>query len=70
MDIYNVWTVATKDFSVLKMKKSILFALVTFPLIIGIDLPAIIWLVGIRNPSVSFDPIPIFLTHSPSFSSL
>lgn len=32
MDLENVWTVATKDFSILRMKKTILYTLVAFPL--------------------------------------
>jgi hypothetical protein len=41
MDLENVWTVATKDFNILRMKKNIVYTLVAFPLSMAIGLPAV-----------------------------
>lgn len=49
MDLENVWTVATKDFSTLRMKKNIFYSLVAFPLGMAIGLPAVVWLVVTKN---------------------
>jgi ABC-2 type transport system permease protein len=60
MDLQNVWTVASKDFSVLRMKKSIVYTIVAFPLGMAIGLPAVVWLVEIRN-AISFVALfPLF----------
>jgi ABC-2 type transport system permease protein len=62
MDLENVWTVATKDFSVLRMKKNIVYTLVAFPLGMAIGLPAVIWLVVMKN-AISFVTLfPLFNT--------
>lgn len=61
MDFENVWTVATKDFSLLRTKKTIVYTLIALPLVMSIGLSAIIWLVVTRNPTVSYsDIIPLF----------
>jgi ABC-2 type transport system permease protein len=61
MDLQNVWTVATKDFNILRMKKNIVYTLVAFPLAMAIGLPAVVWLVAMRNPTISFvDLFPLF----------
>ncbi|MGB8779972.1 MAG: hypothetical protein WCD81_04905 [Candidatus Bathyarchaeia archaeon] len=55
MDLENVWTVAKKDLSIFRKKKSILYSLVAFPLGISLGLPAIIWWVVKEHPtSVSY----------------
>jgi len=60
MDLENVWTVATKDFSILRMKKTILYTLVAFPLGMAIGLPAVVWLVVTKN-AISFVTLfPLF----------
>jgi ABC-2 type transport system permease protein len=62
MDLENVWTVATKDFSLLRTKKSIVYTLVAFPLGMALGLPAIVWLVEMRN-AISFVTLfPLFNT--------
>ena len=43
MDYQTVWTVTTKDFSILRVKKSIAYTLVALPLIMATGLAAIIW---------------------------
>ena len=53
MDFENVWTVATKDFSLLRTKKTIVYTLIALPLVTSIGLSAIIWLVVTRNQTVS-----------------
>jgi ABC-2 type transport system permease protein len=60
MDLENVWTVATKDFSVLRMKKNIVYTLVAFPLGMAIGLSAVVWLVVMKN-AISFVTLfPLF----------
>ena len=50
MDLENSWTVAKKDLSIFRKKKSILYSLVAFPLGISLGLPAVIWLVVEKHP--------------------
>ena len=60
MDFQNVWTVATKDFSILRMKKNIVYTLVAFPLGMALGLPAVVWLVVMKN-AISFVTLfPLF----------
>jgi ABC-2 type transport system permease protein len=60
MDLENVWTVAMKDFSVLRMKKNIVYTLVAFPLGMALGLPAVVWLVEMRQ-AISFVTLfPLF----------
>jgi ABC-2 type transport system permease protein len=55
-----VWTVATKDFSLLRTKKSIVYTLVAFPLGMALGLPAVVWLVEMRQ-AISFVTLfPLF----------
>lgn len=49
MDLQNVWTVATKDFSIFGRKKSLNISLVAFPLGMALGLAAVIWLVIRKN---------------------
>ena len=60
MDFENVWTVARKDFSLLRTKKSIVATLTAFPLVMSVGLSAIIWLVVTRNPISYSDIVPLF----------
>lgn len=61
MDLENVWTVAKKDFSVLRMKKNIIYTLIALSLGMAIGLAAVVWLVKMRNPTISFvDLFPLF----------
>jgi ABC-2 type transport system permease protein len=60
MDFENVWTVARKDFSLLRTKKSIVYTLTAFPLVMSIGLSAIIWLVVTRNPISYSDIVHLF----------
>jgi ABC-2 type transport system permease protein len=61
MDLENVWTVTMKDFSVLRNKKSIIYTMVAFPLGMAIGLPAVVWLVEMRNADLSFVTLfPLF----------
>lgn len=61
MDLENVWAIASKDFSLLRSKKSIIYAMIALPLGMGLGFPAIIWLVEMRNPDISFVTLfPLF----------
>jgi ABC-2 type transport system permease protein len=61
MDMQNVWTVATKDFAILRRKRSIIYSIVAFPIGMGIGLSAVVWLVAQRNPTLMFaDLFPLF----------
>jgi ABC-type Na+ efflux pump permease subunit len=60
MDLEDVWTVAMKDFSVLRMKKNIVPTFVAFPLGMALGLPAVVWLVEVRQ-AISFVTLfPLF----------
>ncbi len=67
MDFGNVWTVAGKDFSTLRIKKSIIYALVAFPLGVGLGLPTVIWYV-MNHRHVAFASL-IPMTYAFSFFS-
>ena len=45
MDLEIVWTIAAKDLSVVRRKKSIFYAIILLPLFASIGLPGVIWLV-------------------------
>ena len=61
MDLGNSWTIATKDLSIFRKKKSILYSLVAFPLGVALGLPAVIWLVVEKHSAVSYAMlIPLF----------
>ena len=45
MNLRKSWTIAKKDFSIFRRKKSILISLFAFPLGVSLGLPAVIWLV-------------------------
>ncbi len=49
MDLEIAWTVATKDLSIIRKKKSIFYAVIILPLIMSIGLPAIVWVVEQRG---------------------
>lgn len=60
MDLQNVWTVAAKDFNVLRMKKNIVYALVAFPLGMALGLPAVVWLIELRHAISFVNLFPLF----------
>jgi energy-coupling factor transporter ATP-binding protein EcfA2 len=61
MDFETAWTVAKKDFNLLRTKKNIMYTLVALPLGMGVGLPALVWLIAIRNATISFvDLFPVF----------
>jgi ABC-2 type transport system permease protein len=53
MDRSTSWAIVMKDFSVFRTKKSIIFSLTLFPILFGVGLPAVIWLLMRR---ASFPP--------------
>jgi ABC-type Na+ efflux pump permease subunit len=65
MDLENVWTVAKKDFSIFRKKKSIMYSLVALPLGVALGLPAIIWYVMIKH-AIQFTDL-IYLVNSFAF---
>lgn len=65
MDLQSVWTITTKDFSIFRKKKSIIYALVAFPLGVALGLPAIIWYAMMKD-AVQFTDL-IFLVNSFAF---
>jgi ABC-2 type transport system permease protein len=48
MDLETVWTIAAKDLSVVRRKKSIFYAIILLPLFVSVGLPGVIWLVERR----------------------
>jgi len=57
MDLQNVWTVATKDFSIFMKKKSIMYSVIALLLSISIGLPAVV-LFAERRATI---PIPALI---------
>jgi ABC-2 type transport system permease protein len=60
LDFETVWTIVKKDLSLLRTKKNIMYTLVAFPLGMGLGLPAVLWLVEMRNPISFVDLFPLF----------
>jgi ABC-2 type transport system permease protein len=60
MDFENVWTVATKDFNVLRTKKNIVYTVVALPLCMALGLAALVWLIGTTQPISFVDLFPLF----------
>lgn len=52
MDSQNVWTVVTKDFSIFTKKKSIMYSVILFPLLISIGLPLVIRFASARSGGI------------------
>jgi ABC-2 type transport system permease protein len=53
MKLWKSWVIATKDFSIFRKKKRILYTLIILPLLLSIGLPLVILSVttGLQNPS-------------------
>ena len=66
MDLANAWTIASKDFSIFRKKKSVLYSLIALPLFVSIGLPAFIQIL-ITRPRIPVGTIELFLN---SFSFL
>jgi ABC-2 type transport system permease protein len=49
MDLDMAWTIASKDLSVIRRKRSIFYAIIVLPLFASIGLPGVIWLVERRS---------------------
>jgi ABC-2 type transport system permease protein len=52
MDLQNAWTVATKDFSIFTKKKSIMYSVILFPLLVSIGLPLVIRFAGMKSGGI------------------
>ncbi len=46
MDFEMVWTIARKDLSILREKKSVFYTVIFLPVMISVLLPGVIWYVG------------------------
>jgi len=62
MDLENVRSVISKDFTVFKQKKSIVCTLIILPLGVGIGFPALLFIIHTYNPSSWVTYIPVFNT--------
>jgi ABC-type Na+ efflux pump permease subunit len=54
------WTIAGKDFKVLRRKRVIVYTLIVFPLFIAIGLPALVWLLTTNDAVQAANMIPYF----------
>lgn len=52
MDLQNVWIVAAKDFSIFTKKKSIMYSVILFPLLVSIGLPLVIRFAGMKSGGI------------------
>jgi ABC-2 type transport system permease protein len=52
MDLQNVWTVATKDFAIFTKKKSIMYSVILFPLLVSIGLPLVVHFAGLKSGGI------------------
>ena len=59
MNLAKSWTIAAKDFSVFRQRKSVLYSLLGFPLGIAFGLPTVLWLVVTRADATYGDLIPL-----------
>jgi ABC-type Na+ efflux pump permease subunit len=60
LDFENIWNVVSKDFAIFKNKKSILYTLTIFPLVIGIGFTIILLFIHNASPSPYVTYIPAF----------
>lgn len=58
MDLGNVWTVASKDFSIFRKKKSIIYSLIGFQLFVSIGLPLIVRFAGMKTGGIPTAVLP------------
>jgi ABC-type Na+ efflux pump permease subunit len=49
MDLETVWTIARKDLSTFRKKKSVFYSTIILPLTVSIGLPALIWVIERRT---------------------
>jgi ABC-2 type transport system permease protein len=61
MRISKAWIVATKDMRVFLRRKSAIYSLVLFPLIVSVGLPLVLHLVGARQGGLSNARLPILM---------
>jgi hypothetical protein len=52
MDLQNVWTVATKDFGIFTKKKSIMYSVILFPLLVAIGLPMVVHFACLKSGGI------------------
>jgi ABC-type Na+ efflux pump permease subunit len=61
MDLRNLWTVAIKDFSIFIKKKSIIYSVILFPLLVSIGLPSVIGFADTRRRGIPIVALPPML---------
>ncbi len=61
MDLQNVWTVAGKDFSIFKKKKSIIYSMIGFELFVSIGLPLVVRFADIKTGGIPLNVLPALL---------
>lgn len=61
MDLGNAWTVATKDFAVFRGKKSVIYSIILFPLLVSILLPLVIQFAGAQSGGIPAAALPALL---------
>lgn len=61
MDFQNAWIVAAKDLAVFLKKKTILYSIILFPLLVSIGLPLVVRFAGIRTGGIPVAALPPLL---------
>jgi ABC-type Na+ efflux pump permease subunit len=61
MDLRNVWTIATKDFSIFSKKKGIMYSVILFPLLVSIGLPLVVRFAGLKHRGLPTATLPVTL---------
>ena len=60
MSTWMPWTIAGKDFKVLKRKRTIIYTLIVFPLVLAVGLPALVWLLITKDGVQTGNMLPYF----------
>jgi hypothetical protein len=58
MRLTKAWIIATKDFKIFKNKRSILYSIIGFQVLVSIVLPLIIQFAGAKTGGISVDVLP------------
>lgn len=58
MNLSKAWTVASKDFSVFKTKRNVLYSIILFPLFVSIGLPLVVRFAGEKTGGISAAVLP------------
>ena len=61
MKLSKAWIIAEKDFAIFRKKKSIIYSIALFPLLVSISLPLIVQFIGSKSGGIPAEALPTVL---------